>query len=179
MVVIIYRSQCVKMARNDESGYKILVVGIWAYQIIVSLYMHMFCPHTIWTSSMLGSCNKTPYFYLRQNIQNIHTVIFYHTIYPQNSGKWLVTRDRAPAHNVKKYINTVWLESGTVRFQYIAVYFLLITETPIARPLRRGMGVFREIIVWPKFYFRIWCAACGIELYGTAIYRQSLVYIKH
>ena len=28
-------------------------------------------------------------------------------------------------------------------------------ETDIARPLGRGMGVFREILVWPQFYFRI------------------------
>ena len=28
-------------------------------------------------------------------------------------------------------------------------------ETPIARPLGRGMGIFREILVWPKFYIQI------------------------
>ena len=28
-------------------------------------------------------------------------------------------------------------------------------EAPIARPLGRRMGVFREILVWPKFYLQI------------------------
>ena len=47
--------------------------------------------------------------------------------------------------------------------------------TPIARPLGRGMGVFREILVWPKFYIWIQCTAYCIMTYGTAIYRESIV----
>ena len=35
------------------------------------------------------------------------------------------------------------------------------------------MGVFCDILVWPKFYVRIWCTVCAIVLYGIAIYRQS------
>ena len=44
--------------------------------------------------------------------------------------------------------------SYTVRARYITVYFLLRIyekKTPIAHPLRRGMGVFREILEGPKF----------------------------
>ena len=48
-------------------------------------------------------------------------------------------------------------------------------EIPIGRPLVRGMGVFREILVWPTFYLGILCIARGFVLYGTAIYRESRV----
>ena len=51
-------------------------------------------------------------------------------------------------------------------------------ETPIAHPLRRGMGVFREILVWQKFCLRILCTLCDIVLDGTAIYRYIIVYTK-
>ena len=37
------------------------------------------------------------------------------------------------------------------------------------------MDVFREIIVWPKCYLRIQCIVCGIMLYGTAIYWESII----
>ena len=51
-------------------------------------------------------------------------------------------------------------------------------ETPIAHPLGGGMCVFREILVWPKFNYRIGIAVqllYGIVLYGTALYRESIV----
>ena len=48
-------------------------------------------------------------------------------------------------------------------------------KTPIARPLGRGMGVFREVEVWPKFYLRSCCARCIIVLYCTVIYQKSIV----
>ena len=40
-------------------------------------------------------------------------------------------------------------------------------EIPIAHPLGPGMGVFCEIIVWPKFYLWIQWTMCSINLYGT------------
>ena len=48
-------------------------------------------------------------------------------------------------------------------------------KTLIARPLGRGMGVFREFEMWPKFYLRKCCAVCNIVFYCTAIYRESIV----
>ena len=51
-------------------------------------------------------------------------------------------------------------------------------KTPIARPLGRGMVVFREFIVWPKFYIRIYCAVCSTVLYCTAIYRKSIICVN-
>ena len=48
-------------------------------------------------------------------------------------------------------------------------------KTSIARPLGRGMGVFREFEIWPKFYTQSCCAGCNIVLYCTVIYRQSIV----
>ena len=44
-------------------------------------------------------------------------------------------------------------------------------KTPIARPLVWDMVVFRELLVLPKFYLRVYCAVCSIVLYCTAIYR--------
>ena len=56
-------------------------------------------------------------------------------------------------------------------------------KTPIARPLRRCMVVFRAFLFWLHFYIRIYCVVCSIVLYRTAIYRESLVFhhskIKH
>ena len=48
-------------------------------------------------------------------------------------------------------------------------------KTPIAHSLGRGMVVFREFIVWPKFYLRIPCAVCSMVSHCTAIYRESIV----
>ena len=48
--------------------------------------------------------------------------------------------------------------------------------TPIARPLGRGMGVFRESLIWPKFPRS---NLVYIVLYGTVIYRESIVYGTH
>ena len=49
-------------------------------------------------------------------------------------------------------------------------------ETPIARPLGRAMGVFREILVRPKFYIRIsvlYAVSCDM----VSRYIESLQYI--
>ena len=64
---------------------------------------------------------------------------------------------------------------NTVRSRYIAVFFSPNNsrETPLARPL--GMGVFCEILIWQKLYLRIKYSVCGIVLYGTVIYRESIV----
>ena len=51
-------------------------------------------------------------------------------------------------------------------------------KTPIARPLGRGMGVFRESECWSKFYLRSCCAVCNFVLYCTAIYRESIVFYR-
>ena len=48
-------------------------------------------------------------------------------------------------------------------------------KAPKARPLRRGMGVFREFGVWPKFYLRSCCTVCNSVLHCTAIYRESII----
>ena len=63
--------------------------------------------------------------------------------------------------------------NNAVCSQYMAVYFFLNNprETPIARFLGPVIGVFHEIIVWPKFHLRIRCTVCGIVLYVTAISR--------
>ena len=63
-----------------------------------------------------------------------------------------------------------------IRYNALPIYRGLFSpnnsrETPIARSLGRGMGVFREIIVWPMYYLRVQRTVCGIVLYGTAIYR--------
>ena len=50
-------------------------------------------------------------------------------------------------------------------------------KTLIARPLGRGMGVFREFEMWPKFYIQSCCAVCNIVLYCTVIYRESIVLV--
>ena len=47
-------------------------------------------------------------------------------------------------------------------------------KIPIARPWGRGMGVFREFEVWPKFYHRN-CAVCNDVSYCTAMYRESIL----
>ena len=49
-------------------------------------------------------------------------------------------------------------------------------KTTIARPNGRAMGLFRDFNVSPKFYLRSCCALCNIELYRTAIYRESVVF---
>ena len=51
-------------------------------------------------------------------------------------------------------------DAGTSRlYSALPIYRGLFSnnsrETLIARPSGRGMGVFREIMVWPKFYLRI------------------------
>ena len=46
-------------------------------------------------------------------------------------------------------------------------------KTPIARPLGRGMGVFREFEVWPKFYLRS-CCTWAISCYVVPWYIDSL-----
>ena len=48
-------------------------------------------------------------------------------------------------------------------------------KTPVPRPLGRGMFVFREFLLWPKFYLRIHCAVSSIVLYCITIYRESIV----
>ena len=48
-------------------------------------------------------------------------------------------------------------------------------KAPIARPLGRGMGAFREFEVWPKFCLRSCCDECNIVLYCVAIHRESIV----
>ena len=50
-------------------------------------------------------------------------------------------------------------------------------ETHIARPLGRGMGVFRDILVWTKFYHRIKRTVCDVVLYGrpTMMFPESIV----
>ena len=62
---------------------------------------------------------------------------------------------------------------------YRLVIFLQIThdKTPIACPWGRGMGVFCEFEVWPKFCLWSCCAVCNNELYGTAIYLEAIVSI--
>ena len=57
---------------------------------------------------------------------------------------------------------------------YASICVLLITHG--RQPDGQAMDVFHDILVWPKFYLRIWCAVCGIVLYGTAIYRVSMIY---
>ena len=51
-------------------------------------------------------------------------------------------------------------------------------EAPISRPLGQGMGVFRAIIVWPKFYLRIQCTVWCVVLYGTAIYWEYSMWLQ-
>ena len=46
-------------------------------------------------------------------------------------------------------------------------------EAPTACPLGQAMGVSWKILVWPKFY-QIKCNVCGIVLYDTAIYWESI-----
>ena len=48
-------------------------------------------------------------------------------------------------------------------------------KTPMARLLGRGMGVFGEFEIWPKFYLRSCYTSCNIVLYCTAIYWESIV----
>ena len=52
-------------------------------------------------------------------------------------------------------------------------------KTPIARPLGRGMVVFHEFLVWPKFYNRNYCAVCSVLLYCIPIYRKRIVYLLY
>ena len=47
-------------------------------------------------------------------------------------------------------------------------------QTPIARPLGRAIGVFREFKFWSKFYFRSYYARCNIVLYCTMKYREYM-----
>ena len=49
-----------------------------------------------------------------------------------------------------------------------------LRKTPIAPLWGRGMGVFCEFEVWPKFYLRSCCAVCNNVLYCSAIYRKSI-----
>ena len=48
-------------------------------------------------------------------------------------------------------------------------------ETSMARPLGRGKDVFLEDRILADVHLWIQCTVCGIVLYGTAIYRESIV----
>ena len=51
-------------------------------------------------------------------------------------------------------------------------YFLGYT---VARTVVKDMVVFREFLIWLKFYFRIYCTMCSIVLYCTPMYRVYII----
>ena len=81
-----------------------------------------------------------------------------------------------------------WLTLAVPRMMGWAIYSALaisrghfysnnLRKTAIARPLGRGMAIFREFEIWSKFFLRSCCTACNIVLYCAAIYREYSIYI--
>ena len=56
-----------------------------------------------------------------------------------------------------------------------SIFFLITHER---HPEIGLLGVFRAILVWPKFHLQIWCTVCGIVLCRIAICRESTALIS-
>ena len=90
---------------------------------------------------------------------------------PVNSRhKWPTTCKMFPFDDVIMHI--------TVHSWYIMVYFSSDNsrKTSILGPLRQGMGVFCEILIWLNLTFQF-SILCGVLfLYGTSIYQDAIVF---
>ena len=84
-----------------------------------------------------------------------------HDVFAEPPGPWFIM-------NMSSY-------QYSVPLIYHSLFCLNNSQgTPIALTLGWGMGVFREIIVWSKFYLQIECTVCGIMSCGSAIYLKCL-----